>query len=47
MGAPPPIGLDDLGDLQEGRGRPLRLRRQLSVANFFLKGTGRTGPGLA
>ncbi len=47
MEDPPPNGSDDLGDLREGRGQPLCLRRQLSLPNIPLKGARRPGPRLA
>ncbi|XP_048019539.1 uncharacterized protein LOC125250806 [Megalobrama amblycephala] len=45
--APPPSGPQDLGVLREGRDRPLRLRRQLSLPNIFLEGSRCSGPYMA
>uniref|UniRef100_A0A671N354 XK-related protein n=1 Tax=Sinocyclocheilus anshuiensis TaxID=1608454 RepID=A0A671N354_9TELE len=36
--APPSNGSENLGDLRQGRGRPLRLRRQLSLPNLLFEG---------
>ncbi len=46
MDAPPTNGSTNLGDLRQGRGRPLRLRRQLSLPNFF-EGQGCVGLQMA
>ncbi|KAI2646365.1 Gag-Pol polyprotein [Labeo rohita] len=40
-------GPEDLGGLWQGRGRPLRLRKQFSLPNVLFKGQGRVGPQLA
>ncbi len=45
--APPINDSQNLGDLWQGRGRPLRLRRQLSLPNLFFEGQGCVGPRLA
>ncbi len=42
-----PDGSDDLVSFQQGRVRPLRLRRQLSLPNLFFKAAGCSGPRLA
>ncbi len=38
---------EDLGDLWQGQGRPLHLRRQLSLPNLLFEGQGCVGPGMA
>ncbi len=45
--APPTNGSGNMGNLRQARGRPLRLRRQHSLPNFFSKGQGRVDPRLA
>ncbi len=40
-------GSIDLVSFRQGRGRPLRLRRQLSLPNLFLEAAGCSGPRLA
>ncbi|KAL0183542.1 hypothetical protein M9458_019238, partial [Cirrhinus mrigala] len=40
-------GPEDLGGLWQGGGRPLRLRRQLSLPNILFEGQGRVDPRLA
>lgn len=47
MDTPPSDGSIHLGDLQQGRGRPLCLRRHHSLPNLLFKGQGRIGPHLA
>ncbi len=45
--APSAGDLEDLEDLWQGRSRPFRLQRQLSLPNLFFEGQGRVGPRLA
>ncbi len=45
--APSADGSENLGDPWRGRGRPIRLRRQLSLPNLLFEGQGRVGPRLA
>ncbi len=40
-------GSEDLEDLWQGRSRPFRLQRQLSLPNLLFEGQGRVGPRLA
>ncbi len=47
MDAPSADGSDDLEDLWQGRSRPFRLQRQLSLPNLLFEGQGRVGPRLA
>ncbi len=47
MDAPPTGGSGDLGDIWQGRGRPLRLKRQLSLPDLLFEGHERVGPQLA
>ncbi len=42
--APSADGSEDLGDLWQGRGRPLRLRRQLLLPNLLFEGQKCVGP---
>ncbi len=42
--APSAGGSEDLEDLWQGRSRPFRLQRQLSLPNLLLEGQGRFGP---
>ncbi len=42
--APSADGSDDLEDLWQGRSRPFRLQRQLSLPNLLFEGQGRVGP---
>ncbi len=42
--APSAGGSEDLEDLWQGRSRPFRLQRQLSLPNLLFKGQGRVGP---
>ncbi len=45
--APSAGGSEDLEDLWQGRSRPFRLQRQLSLPNLLFEGQGRVGPRLA
>ncbi len=45
--APSADGSEDLEDLWQGRSRPFRLQRQLSLPNLLFEGQGRVGPRLA
>ncbi len=45
--APSAGGSEDLEDLWQGRSRPFRLQRQLSLPNLLFKRQGRVGPRLA
>ncbi len=45
--APSAGGSEDLEDLWQGRSRPFRLQRQLSLPNLLFKGQGHVGPRLA
>ncbi len=45
--APSVGGSEDLEDLWQGRSRPFRLQRQLSLPNLLFEGQGRIGPRLA
>ncbi len=45
--APSAGGSEDLEDLWQGRSRPFRLKRQLSLPNLLFEGQGRVGPRLA
>ncbi len=45
--ASPTNSSQNLGDLRQGRGRPLHLRRQLSLPNLFFEGQGCVGLRLA
>ncbi len=45
--APSAGGSEDLKDLWQGRSRPFRLQRQLSLPNLLFEGQGRVGPRLA
>ncbi len=45
--APSAGGSEDLEDLWQGRSRPFRLQRQLSLPNLLFEGQGRIGPRLA
>ncbi len=45
--APSADGSENLGDLWQGRGRPLCLRRQLSLPDLFFEGRGCVGPRMA
>ncbi len=45
--APSAVGSEDLEDLWQGRSRPFRLQRQLSLPNLLFEGQGRVGPRLA
>ncbi len=45
--APSADSSENLGDLWQGRGRPLRLRRQLSLPNLIFEGQRCVGPQLA
>ncbi len=45
--APSAGGSEDLEDLWQGRSRPFRLPRQLSLSNLLFEGQGRVGPRLA
>ncbi len=45
--APSADGSEDLEELWQGRSRPFRLQRQLSLPNLLFEGQGRVGPGLA
>ncbi len=45
--APSADGSDNLGDLWQGRGRPLRLRKQLSLPNLLFEDQRCVGPRLA
>ncbi len=45
--APPTNGSGNMGNLQQARGRPLRLRRQHSLPKLFFIGQGHVGPRLA
>ncbi|XDV31712.1 hypothetical protein PO909_002675 [Leuciscus waleckii] len=47
MVTPSPDGSPVMGGLREGRSRPLRLRRQLSLPNLLLKEQGCAGPRVA
>ena len=47
MVSPPPDSSPIMGNLRTGRGRPLRLRRQLSLPNLLFEEKGRAGPRLA
>ncbi len=44
--APSAGGSEDLEDLWQGRSRPFRLQRQLSLPNLLFEGQGRVGPRL-
>ncbi len=45
--APSAGGSEDLEDLWQGRSRPFRLQRRLSLPNLLFEGQGRVGPRLA
>ncbi len=45
--APSADGSEDLEELWQGRSRPFRLQRQLSLHNLLFEGQGRVGPRLA
>ncbi len=45
--APSAGGSEDLEDLWQGKSRPFRLQRQLSLPNLLFEGQGRVGPRLA
>ncbi len=47
LDAPSAGGSEDLEDLWQGRSRPFRLQRQLSLPNLLFEGQGRVGPRLA
>ncbi len=47
VNAPSAGGSEDLEDLWQGRSRPFRLQRQLSLPNLLFEGQGRVGPRLA
>ncbi len=45
--APPTNGSENLGDLWQGRGQPLDLKRQLSLPSLFFEDQGCVGPRMA
>ncbi len=45
--SPSASGSGNMGDLWQGRGRPLHLKRQLSLPNVLVEGHGCVGPRLA
>ncbi len=47
LDAPSADSSEDLEDLWQGRSRPFRLQRQLSLPNLLFEGQGRVGPRLA
>ncbi len=45
--APHTDGSENLGDIWQGRGRPLHLKRQLSLPNLLFEERGLVGPRMA